>query len=334
MPRIVIIVPSYNHARYLSACLESVQAQTFRDWSLLLIDDGSRDESVEIAREFARRDHRIQVQVNEMNRGTYSTQQRGLDETDSPLVAILNSDDLWAPSKLERQVDLLDRYPSAPYSYVLGALIDDQGRLQGEDVHKDWPRDEVQDPLPYLLYENRILASGVLFRRAGLRFVTTCRYSGDWIALLERSVVGPAACVDERLTFWRQHGENTYIASPRQMAEEIRVREAIERRSDDWSLPRLDPSAVRRGLGKNSLNLLALHAFFRDHSEARAAGLKAIAYGSRASVKRTLATYLGQERLRRHLWPAMAGAANDLTPEDLRLVLAESPTLELQIQTA
>ena len=330
MPRITVVVPSYNHARFLPACLASVQAQTFEDWRLLLIDDGSRDESLQIARAAALLDPRIEVRANETNLGTYGAQQRGLDESSSPLVAIMNSDDLWAPTKLARQVEALDRHPEAAFCYVRGGMIDAAGQaMKGEDVHLDWPTDEVGELLPWLLYENRVLASGVVFRRPGLRFETSCRYSGDWVTLIERAVAGPAALVPEPLTFWRQHEHNTYLASPRQMREEIRVREAIARQAADWSLPRLDPALVRRGLAKNALNLFALRVFFHDLAGARRAGFEALRYGSRAALKRTLGGFLPIERLRPHLWPRMHGAANDLPAEELRRMLREGEPLRL-----
>jgi glycosyltransferase involved in cell wall biosynthesis len=305
MADVTIVIPSYNHARFLPECLRSIQRQTFEDWQVVLIDDGSKDDSVELARRFAQDDPRISVYVNEQNLGTYGTEQRGLDLSNSPYVAIMNSDDVWAPTKLERQVEALTAHPEVPLCYVLGWMIDDEGReIEGEDVHFDWPRDEIQDVLPYLLYENRILASGVLFRREGLRFETTCRYSGDWVALLERAYTGPVSCVPERLNFWRQHDNNTYRISPKQLAEEIRVREAVERRARDWFLPRLAPALVRRGMQRNAMNLFALYVYFHDFAGARRAGLSAIRYGDdrKSAIKRTLSTLLPAGYLRRYFW--------------------------------
>ncbi len=332
MAEVTIVVPSYNHARFLPDCLGSVLAQTFRDWRLLLIDDRSRDESVGIAERFAREDGRIEVLRNAANLGTYATQQRGLDESASPLVAVLNSDDVWAPTKLARQVEALARHPGSPYCYVLGGKIDEEGRcLEGEDVHADWPREEVQETLPWLLDRNRILASGVVFRREGLRFPSACRYSGDWVALLERSVVGPALCVPEPLTLWRQHERNTYVASPGQMLEEIRVREAIQRKGSAWFRPRLDPRRVRSGLASNAMHLLALRAYFYDVPGARRAGLAALRLGAGGAFKRALGTLLPAERLRERLWPRRLANETGLDPRTLGRMLRERETLALAV---
>ena len=334
MPAVTVVIPSYNHARFLPACLDSIQAQTFEDWSLVLIDDGSKDESVELARSYAGEDPRIRVEVNPQNLGTYGTEQRGLDLTESELVAVMNSDDLWAPGKLEAQVRALRARPETPFCYVLGWMVDDAGReIAGEDVHRDWPREEVQEALPYLLYENRILASGVLFRREGLRFETTCRYSGDWVALLERAYAGPAACVPERLTFWRQHDHNTYRLSPRQLLEEIRVREAIQREPARWFLPRLDARLVRRGLRLNAMNLVSLYAYFYDTRAARRAGLTALRYGDdrKSALKRTLGSFLPAEAFRDHFWNEEQKRALNVPVEEVAPLLASNPRLDLRL---
>ena len=265
MPLVSILIPSYNHGEYLSECLESIRSQAFQDWEVILVDDGSTDDSVAIARSHAVNDPRIQVHANDKNLGTYGTEQKALELSRGELIAIMNSDDLWASSKLEKQVDGLKEHPEAPYCYTLGWMVDDEGKVdKSEDVHFDWPMDGVQQPLPYLLYENRILASSVLWRRQGLRFETSCRYSGDWVALLEQSQIGPALCLAERLCFWRQHERNTYTRSPKQILEEIRVRREILRRHRQWFLPGLDRNLVGLGLAKNGINLQYL-AFLAGH---------------------------------------------------------------------
>jgi len=322
MPRVTVIIPSYNHARFLSECLDGVRKQTFEDWEILLIDDGSKDDSVEIARAAAVEESRLRVFVNEQNLGTYGTQQRGLDLSDSEFVAILNSDDLWAPDKLRSQVEALEHQPNAAFCYVLGWKIDPQGQIDtSEDVHLDWPRSGSQEVLPYLLYENRILASGVLFRRSGLQFDTSCRYSGDWVALLNRAQFGPAACVAERLTYWRIHGKNTSNLSVKQVLEEVRVRESIHHARDRWFLDRIPRADVARGLGMNAMNLIALYAFCGDARKARsvAGSVMRDLPDKRLAGKRAMSTLLPIEKLREHFWGAQVSDWNSIDDELARL---------------
>lgn len=311
MPRVSILVPSYNHGRFLERTLASAIEQTFRDWELLLFDDRSSDDSVAIAQKIAETDPRIRVERNPENLGAYGTQQRALEASSGELIAILNSDDFWHPEKLERQVAALDAHPDASCAFVLGWMTDEHGApITGEDVHADWPTGPDARYLPYLLHENRILASGVVFRKAGLRFEPTCRYSGDWVALLEAVARGPALCVPERLTFWRQHGSNSYLASPKQLLEELRVRRAIQEHAPRWRALEPDGAAVREGLARNAVHRVACELFFGARGEALRAGLIGLRDHPerRLALKRALSALLPLRSSRRHLWPAQAEA--------------------------
>lgn len=331
MPRVSVLIPSYNHAAFLNECLDSIFRQTFTDLEVVLVDDGSKDESVALAEAYAKREPRLRVYRNEANLGTYGTEQRALELSTGEFVAVMNSDDLWHPSKLERQVALLDANPETSLCYVLGWMVDGEGKeIAGEDVHFDWPRDAVQEVLPFLLYENRVLASGVLFRRAGLRFETSCRYSGDWVALLERAREHPVACVPERLTYWRQHDNNTYLRSVNQMKEEIRVRRAIFAQESRWFSPRLNRALVKAGLGKNAMNLCALYVYFGDFAAARKMGFRAIrdSGGNPSAIKRTVCTFLPKERARSLIWREERNGFPSFS--DLRPELAKIPPLEFR----
>ena len=301
-PRVSILIPSFNHARFLGAAVEGVLSQDFEDWELILVDDCSKDDSVAVARSF--KDPRIQVDVNDCNLGTYGTQQKALDMARGEYVAILNSDDLWAPTKLRKEVEALDAEPDCGFCYVLGWMIDAEGAIdQTEDVHAYWPTEPKQELLPFLLFENRALASGILFRKQGLRFETSLRYSGDWVALLEAARRGPCACVAERLTYWRIHGANSFTASQNQFIEEIRVRRSIDRH-EGWYVPRLERKAVRGGLGKNAINLLALCSVFLDGPSTRSACAAVLRLhpNKKTALKRALAALVLPGLLRRHLW--------------------------------
>jgi len=331
-PKVSILIPSYNHAQFLGVAIERVLAQTYSDWEIVLVDDGSKDNSVEVAQSF--NDKRIRIYENEANLGTYGNEQRALTLAESDYIAILNSDDLWAETKLERQMAALSKHSEASYSYVLGWMVDAEGNeIRGNDVHMDWPTAELQRPLPYLLYENRILASGVVFRKKGLRFETSLRYSGDWAALLEASTRGLAACVPERLTFWRQHEHNTYKVSEKQVIEEIRMRKAIDAYALKWFAAHPNRDEVRQGLAKNAMNLLVLHVYFLDMKGARRAGFDALKWhpDKKSALKRTLSSFLPARYVRKHFctgteleWDAIDHATG-------QIALKSQTPLEFQI---
>jgi glycosyltransferase involved in cell wall biosynthesis len=303
MPLVSILIPSYNHARFMQACLATVRSQTFQDWEVILLDDGSTDDSVEIAQRLADQDQRIKVYRNSQNLGTYGTEQRALDMSSGPYVAILNSDDLWHPEKLQKQVDQLDNNKSLPLSYTLGAVVGSDGEVcADESPHAYWPTTPEQDVMGYLVFENRVLASSVLFRRRGLYFETSLRYSGDWVALLERACT-PIGCIPEQLTSWRIHGNNTFTLSDNQMLEEIRVRRAIYEQRELFLRGAVNPKHVEAGITRNVLNLVACHLFFGDRVGARRWGL-ILLRRTRAywSLKRALVPFLPTEQAMRRLW--------------------------------
>ena len=187
MPKVSVIIPSYGHAKYLRACLDSVVDQTFKDWEAVVVDDQSPDGSLQIARSYE--DLRIRAFENQQNLGTYATQNRCLDLASGEWVAVLNSDDYWKPEKLERQLAMLDAHPECSFSYTLGNLTeDDQTERSGLEHHADLPREPVQYLAPWLVKENRVLASSVMFRRGTARFDGSLRYSGDHVALLPNAM--------------------------------------------------------------------------------------------------------------------------------------------------
>lgn len=105
-PLVSILTPTFNHGRFLASCLDSVLAQEYMHWELVVLDDGSTDETVSIANSYAKRDSRIRVFTRE-NRGPAqlaSLYNKGLELTSGDWIAILEGDDFWPPGKLERQV--------------------------------------------------------------------------------------------------------------------------------------------------------------------------------------------------------------------------------------
>lgn len=300
MPLVSILVASYGHARFLPTTIESVLAQTFTDWELLIQDDLSPDGSLEVARGYAARDPRILVEQNQANLGTYGTQQAALDRARGKWVAVLNSDDFWAPHKLERQLQSIGE---AHLGFVLGWMASDDGApIAGEDVHADWPTTPNCDLLPWLFVENRVLASAVLFRREALRFDPSLRYSGDWVALIRAARRGPAACLPERFTFWRQHEANSYVRREPQLLEEIRVRRQLM--ADTPVLLQLRPGEERK-LAMNALNLSALCLLYGDVRAARSAAAGATRLDPKWSLakKRRLLAWLPPAVSVRRLWP-------------------------------
>ncbi len=270
MPRVSVIIPSFNHERFLNQCLESVRAQTMSDWEVVLVDDGSHDQSVEIARQVAATDPRIKVFLNDSNLGAYATENRGLELAQGEFAAVLNSDDYWMPLKLERQVTLLDSHPECPFAYGKGYKVDDIGKpLPGGAVHHEMPTEAVQDIRSKLVMDNRILASSLMFRRGQARFEPSLKYSGDWTILLKLAQQGPAAFVNEDVCVWRIHSENAHADRVRHFGEEMRVREAILAKPERWISNSVDPADMKHCLAIGAFHLHSLYVLVGETTFAK-----------------------------------------------------------------
>jgi glycosyltransferase involved in cell wall biosynthesis len=113
------IIIFYNERNYLAAAIASVQAQSFNDWELILVDDGSTDESPAIARAAAASDNRIRyVQHDEgANLGMSASRNRGIAEAKGEFIGFLDGDDVWLPTKLSEQIEVMARQPQAGMIY-------------------------------------------------------------------------------------------------------------------------------------------------------------------------------------------------------------------------
>lgn len=106
-PLVSVIVPCYNQARFLPETLESVVSQSFQDWECVIINDGSTDNTIDVAQTYSSRDPRFRL-VTKPNGGLSSARNRGLLEAKDKWIQFLDSDDILLPEKLEKQVTLLD----------------------------------------------------------------------------------------------------------------------------------------------------------------------------------------------------------------------------------
>jgi glycosyltransferase involved in cell wall biosynthesis len=133
-PEFSVIIPSYNHEKYIGGAIESVINQTFKDWELIIIDDGSPDNSVEIIRQY--KDPRIRLIMQENHDAPY-TINRGMKESRGKYISILNSDDIFELTKLQDSYEVLLQ----GYDFVFGKLsvIDEFNRkISNIDERVEW----------------------------------------------------------------------------------------------------------------------------------------------------------------------------------------------------
>ncbi len=129
MPLVSIIMPSYNSSAYIAMSIESVIRQTFLDWELIICDDGSDDESLNIAIGFSHIDSRIKVFENKNKKGAAGARNTCLSEASGRYIAFLDSDDLWDESKLELQIKFMQDN-SLSFTFTYYEVIDEHDVYQ------------------------------------------------------------------------------------------------------------------------------------------------------------------------------------------------------------
>ncbi|MBK8477044.1 MAG: glycosyltransferase family 2 protein [Opitutaceae bacterium] len=114
-PRISIIAPNFNHGRFLPAMIDSCLEQSFQDWELIVIDDASTDNSVEIVDEYVRRHRNIRLIRNQVNQGPIRSVNRGFAVASGDYVVMRSADDINLPGYFQTAVALLEEYPQAAF---------------------------------------------------------------------------------------------------------------------------------------------------------------------------------------------------------------------------
>lgn len=107
-PLISIVIPVYNAEKYLRACLDSVLAQTYKNWEAICVNDGSSDNSAKILEEYAAKDARFHI-INQQNSGVSTARNTGLRQTTGKYLMYLDSDDIWHPQTLEILQNVMEK---------------------------------------------------------------------------------------------------------------------------------------------------------------------------------------------------------------------------------
>ncbi|MBI4436486.1 MAG: glycosyltransferase [Candidatus Omnitrophica bacterium] len=135
MPKVSVILPTYNRAHLLSRAIQSVLDQTYQDWELIVVDDGSTDGTADLVAKFGR----AVRYFFQTNRGVAAARNRGIGEARGTYVGFLDDDDSWLPEKLERQVAFLERRPTLGFLYAIAQVVDDEGHFLGNKPDKVHP---------------------------------------------------------------------------------------------------------------------------------------------------------------------------------------------------
>lgn len=242
-PTVSVIVPNYNHSRFLRQRIDSILLQSFQGFELILLDDASSDDSADVIHIYSRNPHVSHVIINESNSGSpFAQWKRGLDLAQGEFIWIAESDDFAEVDFLKTLLNLLTKNADAVLAYCRAPAVDQDGCLQVDNGY--WPdlfnktrwhsdfrvhgADEIDN---YLKFANTIPnASAVLFRRLP---ATKCvirqdlRYVGDWHFWLQMARLGGIAYTCQPLSKFRCHAATTR-ASTAVPDLRNRIRECLE----------------------------------------------------------------------------------------------------------
>lgn len=243
-PTVSVVIPSYNHERFVGEAIDSVRDQTLQDWELIVIDDGSGDGSCEVIGSRARDDDRIKL-VRQPNAGAHAAINRGIAMARGEFVAILNSDDRFAPRRLARLHEACTGAAPTDFAVTGVRLIDADSQPIDDPAH--WWNAMVASyvaaardhgVIEGLMFGNfTVSTSNFFFRRvaaAELGPLRRYRYVMDWDYALRAALRAAdrfAFLADERLLDYRLHGRNTILGGmPRAALEAAAVERDVLRR--------------------------------------------------------------------------------------------------------
>ena len=209
-----VVIPAYNASRTIEETLESVINQTHSNLEVLVVDDGSTDETMEMAQSFAARDQRIQL-IRQANGGVAAARNAGIAAASGAFVAPLDADDLWHPAKIERQLRVFEENDGRMgLVYTWFALIDHRSRVM-QLRHRPTHEGEVLGPLAYHNFIGN--GSSAMFRREALAHTTgydsTLRARGgqgceDWKLYFQIAERYRFGLVRQALTGYRHLDDN------------------------------------------------------------------------------------------------------------------------------
>ncbi len=255
LPLVKVFVSSYNRRELLRQSLDSALAQTYSNFHLVVVDDCSTDGAAELAQEYQRRHpERVTAVCKPERRGVGDSVNLGLDMCrDADYIGFLADDDLWAPTKLERQVDVFLAHPGTGLVFTDTVLIGHDGEPLGMTFADVAGPPELERPVAEILRRGLFICSpSVVTSRAALELVDfsfpRCyRFLNDKYMWLVIAAHLPIRYVDEPLTYYRRtHGSTTIVESDAIAREDFQIRAEAFRRFPAVVAAAGGPAAARR----------------------------------------------------------------------------------------
>jgi len=217
MPLVSVIMPSYNHEKYIPCAIESVLNQTFRDIELIIIDDASKDKSTEIIKVYKKKDSRIRAIFHDENKGIPRTMNEVIKEAKGKFIAFFSSDDVWVKDKLKKQLKVLEKNENLVV-WSEGLVIDAFGNPTGELFTQKYgalKRKKSGNIFEELLKGNYICGQSVIFKKENIKNIKydeKLKYLNDFKFMVDLAKRYKFYFIPEPLAMYRIHGENSILS--------------------------------------------------------------------------------------------------------------------------
>jgi len=221
MPQVSVIMPCFNHGRFVRDSVDSILRQTHTDWELIIIDDCSADDAWETIQAFARCDRRIKAIKHAHNLGASKSRNDGLRIAEGDFIGFCDADDIWEPDKLRHQLELLRNNPGFDLVYCDAIIIDEEGQPTGRRFSQIFPPPRLPSGELFgkLMSRNFINMQSVLMRRECVRrvgyFDEKIKWIEDWWYWVQLSRHHRFLYSKEPLARYRVHSRSTNLVHKR-----------------------------------------------------------------------------------------------------------------------
>lgn len=212
MPLVSVLMPSYNYAKFLPEAIESVLGQTFRDFELIIIDDGSKDGSQQIIKNYGIKDERVRAKYHHQNEGISKTFNELIEMSKGKFLSPIASDDVWVEDKLKKQVEIMEKDDNL-IIWSEGEIIDNESQPTGEKFTQMYEVIKKDGQLfDKLLSGNFIYGSSMMYKKENLKDIRideNLKYLNDHKFFLDLAYRYDFHFITEPISKYRVHGKNT-----------------------------------------------------------------------------------------------------------------------------
>lgn len=266
MPKVSVIVPTHQHGHFVGEAIKSVLAQSYKDYEIIVVDDGSTDNTAEVLAAF---ENKIKIVTHPKSKGVAAARNSGIQLSHGELLAFLDADDVWTPDKLEKQVPLFDTNKGVGLVYSDIYHFDESGRLPGTSF--EWAPPISGSVHSNLFVQSPIPMSTVMIRRTCVKsageFDETLNGVEDNDLWLRISKDWEIDYVNQAFAGYRRSANQLSLNREQMLIQHLRRKEKAF--SVNASIRGLDVEKLDRGLYNHYLKLAGYYINLQKGGKAR-----------------------------------------------------------------